>query len=113
MGDGDKVPSNLQVIFILGGPGAGKGTQCTRLAHDYHLEHLSLGDVMRKERDTPGSEHGELIARNMRQGKIGPMEITVSLLRKAIIDAIVQTDSRLFLIDGKLDHYSAVSERDR
>lgn len=108
MGVGDTNPSNLQVVFVLGGPGAGKGTQCGRLAQDYHLEHLSLGDVLRKERDTPGSEHGELIARNMEQGRIGPMEVTVSLLKKAILAATIQTDSRLFLIDGKLYHYITV-----
>lgn len=104
MGVPDVVPVNLQIVFVLGGPGAGKGTQCTRLAQDYSLQHLSLGDVLRKERDTPGSEYGELIARNMEQGRIGPMEVTVSLLRKAILASTVQTDSRLFLIDGRLDH---------
>ncbi|CAL8583263.1 bifunctional uridylate/adenylate kinase [Xanthoria parietina] len=100
MGVPDVVPLNLQIVFVLGGPGAGKGTQCTRLAQDYYLQHLSLGDVLRKERDTPGSEYGELIARNMEQGRIGPMEVTVSLLRKAILASTVQTNSRLFLIDG-------------
>ena len=29
------------VIFVLGGPGAGKGTMCARLVKDFGFEHLS------------------------------------------------------------------------
>ena len=29
------------VIFVLGGPGAGKGTMCARLVQDFGFEHLS------------------------------------------------------------------------
>lgn len=32
---------NPIVIFVLGGPGAGKGTQCERLAQRYGFVHLS------------------------------------------------------------------------
>jgi len=33
--------SKVTVIFVLGGPGAGKGTQCERLVKDYGFAHLS------------------------------------------------------------------------
>lgn len=36
----------VTVVFVLGGPGAGKGTQCERLVNDYGFVHLS-GEVMR------------------------------------------------------------------
>ncbi|CAF1535602.1 unnamed protein product, partial [Adineta steineri] len=36
------------VIFVLGGPGAGKGTQCTRIAETYSYVHLSAGDLLRE-----------------------------------------------------------------
>ena len=37
-------------IVLLGSPGAGKGTQCKRIIERYGLEHLSSGDILRRER---------------------------------------------------------------
>ena len=34
-----------KVLFVLGGPGAGKGTQCSRLVADYGVVHLSAGGL--------------------------------------------------------------------
>ena len=42
--DGDKV----NVIFVIGGPGSGKGTQCKLIKDKYGYEHLSTGDILRK-----------------------------------------------------------------
>ena len=39
------------VFFILGGPGAGKGTQCALLSKDYGFIHLSAGELLRDEVD--------------------------------------------------------------
>ena len=36
-----------RVLFVLGGPGAGKGTQCARLVADYGFVHLSAGGPRR------------------------------------------------------------------
>ena len=44
------------VIFVLGGPGAGKGTQCCRIVENFGHVHLSAGDLLREERAKPGSE---------------------------------------------------------
>ena len=93
--------SDIYVVFVLGGPGAGKGTQCANMARDFNVQHLSVGDVLRQERDTPNSEFGELISHNMQAGRIGPMEVTVQLLGRAIETALLKTKSKLFLIDGK------------
>jgi len=85
-----------QVVFVLGGPGVGKGTQCTRMAKEYGFVHLSAGDLLRAERNDPRSEHGQLITECIKEGKIVPVEITVALLWKAI-----RTSGRKFvLIDG-------------
>lgn len=49
------------VIFVLGGPGSGKGTQCAKLVNDLKFVHLSAGDLLRAERQRKGSPFGELI----------------------------------------------------
>ena len=94
------------IIYVLGGPGAGKGTQCAKLAQKYCLHHLSLGDVLRAERNRTDSQYAAIIARNMEQGSIGPMEITVKLLKQAMEEASRQRSESLFLIDGKFFLFS-------
>ncbi|KAH0566117.1 hypothetical protein GP486_000478 [Trichoglossum hirsutum] len=92
-------PSDVSVIFVLGGPGAGKGTQCANLVRDYGFRHLSAGDLLRAEQARPGSEFGELIKGYIKDGKIVPMEVTVALLENAMRDAIEKGNTK-FLIDG-------------
>ncbi|CAM9735276.1 unnamed protein product, partial [Choristocarpus tenellus] len=51
-----------RVVFVLGGPGSGKGTQCQLLEGDAELgyAHLSAGDLLREERNS-GSDLAEMI----------------------------------------------------
>lgn len=88
------------VIFVLGGPGAGKGTQCANLVRDYGFKHLSAGDLLREEQDRPGSEFGEMIKEYIRDGKIVPQEVTIQLLENAMVATIKENGNRKFLIDG-------------
>ena len=37
------------LVFVLGAPGSGKGTQCIKYAMEFGFTHLSLGDLMRNE----------------------------------------------------------------
>ena len=39
--------SKVKVVFVVGGPGCGKGTQCSRIKTEYNYEHLSTGDILR------------------------------------------------------------------
>ncbi|XP_023342909.1 UMP-CMP kinase isoform X2 [Eurytemora carolleeae] len=84
------------VIFVLGGPGAGKGTQCARIVESFGYVHLSAGDLLRAERIAPGSEFGELIEHHITNGTIVPVEITCSLLERAM----TKSEKNDFLIDG-------------
>jgi UMP-CMP kinase len=93
-------PDEVTIIFVLGGPGSGKGTQCANLVRDFGFKHLSAGDLLREEQDRPGSEFGERIKSDIREGRIVPMEITVQLLKNAIVATIEQDNNRQFLIDG-------------
>lgn len=84
-----------KVFFVLGGPGAGKGTQCNKLSSEYGLLHLSAGDLLREERNS-GSSQGDLIESIIKEGNIVPSSITVHLIEKAISNSKA---SRI-LVDG-------------
>lgn len=94
-------PAEATVIFVLGGPGAGKGTQCANLVRDYAFKHLSAGDLLREEQDRPGSKRGEEIKTHIRDGTIVPMEVTIELLKEAMNRAMKDERKHRFLIDGK------------
>lgn len=110
--------SKVTVVFVLGGPGAGKGTQSEKLVRDYDFVHLSAGDLLRAEQTREGSLYGALIADYIKNGQIVPQEVTIALLRNAIQAALDEAGSKSnpapgwtnghgrFLIDGfprKLD----------
>jgi len=88
------------VVFVLGGPGAGKGTQCSNIVDKYGYVHLSAGDLLRAERKNPESKVGKLIEEYIVQGKIVPVEITCSLLETAMNENIKNHGKYNFLIDG-------------
>ncbi|KAL1968484.1 hypothetical protein VTN77DRAFT_1694 [Rasamsonia byssochlamydoides] len=103
-------PDEVTVVFVLGGPGAGKGTQSENLVRDYGFTHLSAGDLLRAEQVREGSQYGELIRHHIREGTIVPMEVTVALLSNAMSETLAKGTSKTkparFLIDGfprKLD----------
>ncbi|XP_055944758.1 UMP-CMP kinase-like [Argiope bruennichi] len=91
-----KMASKPKVVFVLGAPGAGKGTQCKKIVENFGFVHLSAGDLLRAERNTPGSQYGELIENHIRNGTIVPVEITCRLIE----EAMKQSSSNKFLIDG-------------
>ncbi|MCJ8731944.1 hypothetical protein PDJAM_G00205210 [Pangasius djambal] len=92
---------NPQVVFALGGPGAGKGTQCSKIAEHYGYTHLSAGDLLRKERIRTDSEFSQIIDSCFKRGEFAPVEITVSLLRKAMEETMKTDENKFrFLIDG-------------
>ncbi|XP_074279487.1 UMP-CMP kinase 3-like isoform X1 [Silene latifolia] len=85
----------VTVIFVLGGPGSGKGTQCANIVQNFGYTHLSAGDLLRAEIKS-GSENGNMIQDMIKEGKIVPAEVTIKLLQKAI----QESDNEKFLIDG-------------
>ncbi|KAK2107407.1 cytidine monophosphate (UMP-CMP) kinase 1, cytosolic [Saguinus oedipus] len=50
----------------------------------YGYTHLSAGELLRDERKNPDSQYGELIEKYIKEGKIVPVEITISLLKRAL-----------------------------
>lgn len=97
-------------LILLGAPGAGKGTQATRLADRYHIPHISTGDIFRANLKalTP---LGLEAKKYMDQGLLVPDELTVDL----VLDRIAQEDCRAgYILDGfprTLGQAAALDER--
>jgi UMP-CMP kinase len=90
-----------QVVFVLGGPGAGKGTQCELLTSRMKdWAHLSAGDLLRAERAS-GGPIGDLINSRIAAGQLVPAEITCKLLENGM-KALYGGNSKItkFLVDG-------------
>jgi calcium-dependent protein kinase len=84
-----------RVIFVTGGPGTGKGTQCPKLVEEFGYKHVSIGDLMRAEIKS-GSEEGKNIVSIVQSGGLVPKELTVSLLQKSLSSISAHT----VLVDG-------------
>lgn len=85
------------MVFCLGPPGSGKGTQCAKIVKEFSFIHLSAGDCLR-EAMSRKDETSELIDSYIREGLIVPVEITVGLLKKKMQDN--GWGGKYFLIDG-------------
>ncbi|XP_065551751.1 adenylate kinase isoenzyme 1 isoform X1 [Lathamus discolor] len=88
---------NHKIIFVVGGPGSGKGTQCERIVQKYGYTHLSTGDLLRAEVSS-GSERGKTLQAIMEKGELVPLDTVLDMLRDAMV---AKADvSKGFLIDG-------------
>ena len=67
-------------IILLGAPGAGKGTQATKISEKYRLPHISTGDIFRDniKRQTPV---GLLAKSYTDNGKLVPDEVTCEIVK--------------------------------
>jgi adenylate kinase len=74
------------IAIIFGPPGSGKGTQASRIEREFHLKHLSTGQILRAE-VAHGSEIGKEVARKMAAGDLVPDDLIVSIVRKRLPDA--------------------------
>ena len=89
--------SGLPIIWVLGGPGCGKGTQCNKIVAKYGFIHLSSGDLLRDEVKS-GSKRGKEMNEMMENGELVPLEIILDLLTEAMIGHL--NGAKGFLIDG-------------
>jgi len=87
---------DLQIIFILGGPGSGKGTQCANIIERYGFEQISTGDLCRAAMKDTTSKYAQEIREIMENGKL----ISTELLLKLLKDEMVARKGAKYLLDG-------------
>ena len=70
-------------IILLGAPGAGKGTQASRISDAYKLPHISTGDIFREniKNETP---IGLLAKSYIDKGQLVPDEVTCKIVEERI-----------------------------
>jgi adenylate kinase len=70
-------------VILLGAPGAGKGTQATRLAEKYAIPHISTGDIFREniKKQTP---IGVVAKSYIDKGQLVPDEVTVEIVKQRL-----------------------------
>ncbi|XP_038110186.1 adenylate kinase isoenzyme 1 isoform X1 [Culex quinquefasciatus] len=89
--------SNVPIIWVLGGPGCGKGTQCEKIVAKYNFSHFSTGDLLRDE-VASGSDQGKELQEMMKKGLLVSNETVLKLLEAAMTKALGGTVG--YLIDG-------------
>jgi adenylate kinase len=83
-------------IVLFGAPGAGKGTQASKLVQKYKLIHLSTGDMLRSEiaRNTP---LGKVAQQLINKGQLVPDSMVCQLIAEQVAQ---HTQAEGFIFDG-------------
>uniref|UniRef100_A0A3B4V2Q7 Uncharacterized protein n=1 Tax=Seriola dumerili TaxID=41447 RepID=A0A3B4V2Q7_SERDU len=100
------------IIFIIGGPGSGKGSQTARLVRCFCLRAVSLDDLLRKQllSHASPSRKWEVISEMMSHRELATQEKTISELRRQLIG---QREVRGVVVDGfPQDVHQALSFQD-
>lgn len=83
-------------LVLVGPPGAGKGTQASRLVKDFDLPFIATGDILRQN-VADGTELGVQAKQYMDKGELLPDDLIVNL----IMDRLKQDDAENgFILDG-------------
>ncbi|MDR0363549.1 MAG: adenylate kinase [Bacteroidales bacterium] len=87
----------MKFIIMVGLPGSGKGTQATLLAKKLNFQHLSTGEILRREIEQK-TELGDLAAQSIHDGNFIPDNVSMEIVQKAIDERRQEVDG--FVLDG-------------
>ncbi|RFC54478.1 adenylate kinase [Brumimicrobium aurantiacum] len=83
-------------LVLFGPPGAGKGTQSTKIINKFGLIHLSTGDIFRANIGNQ-TELGKLAKSYIDKGQLVPDEVTINMLKSEVEKA---DNPKGFIFDG-------------
>ena len=84
-------------LIILGKQGAGKGTQCVRLARHYVVPHISTGEMFRAAVKA-GTPFGQKAKEFMDAGELIPDDVVIGVVNERLDQD--DTKHRGFILDG-------------
>jgi adenylate kinase len=97
-----------QDIVLLGGPGAGKGTQAKILQRHFGYDQISTGDLLRAHRAN-GTELGKAAEGYMQRGELVPDELIIKMVEgelpatAVLFDGFPRTAAQAEALDALLD----------
>ena len=83
-------------LILLGGPGAGKGTQANLIKENYQIPQISTGDMLRAAVKA-GTELGRKAKEYMDSGGLVPDDVIIGLVKERIQESDCEKG---FLFDG-------------
>lgn len=83
------------VVFVMGAPGCGKGTQCRRIASEFGYTCVSLPDLLEAAVDR-GTIEGRQVADLVANGALVPTALKIQVLKQALL----RKPNARYLIDG-------------
>jgi adenylate kinase len=83
-------------LLLIGAPGAGKGTQATRIADHFHVAHISSGDLLR-DHVARKTAIGRTAQVYMERGDLVPNQVVLDMLRKPVTEAVAAGG---YVLDG-------------
>ncbi|KAF9377992.1 hypothetical protein CPB97_009816 [Podila verticillata] len=83
-------------LLLIGSPGAGKGTQSSRIQNNFEVNSISSGDLLRKN-IALGTEIGVRAAKEMKNGSLVSDEVMVKLIDQELNKIGAQQN---WLLDG-------------
>ncbi len=88
--------TECRILVFLGAPGAGKGTQTTRLVREFRMKHLSTGEALRQK---AGEDTllGNQARETMERGELVSDELVAEVVREYMTDF---RNSTGFILDG-------------
>ena len=84
-------------LLIMGLPGAGKGTQAAKIVEQFHVAHISTGDMFRAAMANE-TEMGVLAKSYISKGELVPDEVTNGIVKERLAQDDIKGTG--FLLDG-------------
>lgn len=93
----ERPPIKVPIISVIGGPGSGKGTQCSKIAAKYGFVHISSGSLISRVIAGRGPKSKSLLY-IVASGKLVPSESMIDQVREEIYRSL--PSAKGFVMDG-------------